>query len=1323
MTSPLHLLVVDGKTITKTASLPQTANGQPVHIKAIDGGKYLLSSGENQAAPDHIVVKRVGKDLQVFTQEGDDTPEIIIDGFYDHQGELSGMAADGTYHTYVNQDGSDRDAFLLLDDSGASTLVLGSESTGGLEGLAAAGGLTTGMIALGALAALAALTGIAIAASNRGGHHDDNGVAAPKVPGATSASDNVGSVQGKIAQHGATDDTRPVLDGQGTPANIINVYDNGNLIGSTVVAANGSWTFQPTSPLGEGPHDISFSEKNSAGVESAQSAPISFTVDLTPPTAAEVISVTDGKNQDLTHGGLTNNGDVEMSGKGATPGDVVKLYDGDKLIGSTIVDADGNWTVPGTIVGDGEHDLSVGITDPAGNEGPRSPAIPVDLDTTAPIVPTPTLTDGTGLDLSHGGVTNNGSLDMSGTGGTEGDIVKLYDGDTLVGSTTVGKDGNWTIPGAIGEGTHDLSASYTDPAGNESAKSAPIAVEIDTTPPAAPTPHLEDGNHLDLTAGGPTNNGSLEMSGTGTAGDIVRLYDGDTLIGSDTVGPDGTWTVTGPISGDGIHPISANFTDPAGNVGEKSAPIAVDLDTVAPAAPTPHLEDGNDQDLTTGGLTNNGNLDMSGTGGTKGDIVKLYDGDTLLGSAVVGDGGVWTVPGAISGDGTHPISASFTDPAGNESLKSAPIAVDLDTTAPAAPTPTLEDGNDKDLTAGGVTNNGNLDMSGTGGVEGDIVKLYDGDTLIGSASVGPGGVWTVPGAISGDGTHPISASFTDPAGNESAKSAPIAVGIDTVAPLKPEIANVADNTGGITDPLLSGDVTDETKPVFSGKTDEAGLKVELRDQDGNIIGTTVTDKEGNWTVSPDLPLTNGDWAFTVRLVDAAGNSTDSDSFGLHVDNSIPAAGTIDGLLDNVGTETGSMVSGTITDDTTPTLNGSGPANGQVVLMNDGKVLATVDVDASGKWNWTPTADLPYDNYHITAQSVSQAGVVGGTSGEFDFKLSESIVEDFSSFPAEVNIASGTHMNGSTFTYTSNSPIYASDRVFPALDGRALQVFGNPVNATMSWALDDPAYKFSMMLIGVQSSGAVNVNFYDTDNNLLETRPLPKAAVGTYFTWEATDGALLGRVEIVANNVPSGVAFDNIEYYKANAADLSAATDISVSSTGDEFAAADADSGIMAAQSSSSDDSDTDNIQHHEEQSSTSVEHQDELTSINGQPLNTLVIDQAEQPINLSNIAHQQPEVDVIDITAKGDTTLNLNVNDVLAMGSEDLFLNTGSTQLMIKGDAGNTVNLETVNGDKAPEQWNAQGEVTMDGTTYNVYQNSDHEVDVLIQQGVQVHQQ
>ncbi|WP_206401629.1 Ig-like domain-containing protein, partial [Erwinia billingiae] len=296
----------------------------------------------------------------------------------------------------------------------------------------------------------------------------------------------------------------------------------------------------------------------------------------------------------------------------------------------------------------------------------------------------------------------------------------------------------------------------TDPVGNESAKSTPIAVDLDTVAPAAPTiDDLADSHGLDLSTGGLTNDGSLDMSGSGaTPGDVVKLYDGDDLIGSAVVDAGGNWTVPGAISGDGPHDISASLTDPAGNESAKSAPVVVDLDTTAPDAPTPTLEDSNGLDLTTGGLTNDGNLEMSGTGATPGDVVKLYDGDDLIGSAVVDAGGNWTVPGAISGDGPHPISATVTDPVGNESARSAPIAVELDTTAPDAPTPTLADANGLDLTAGGLTNNGNLDMSGTGGNPGDVVKLYDGANLIGSAVVDAGGNWTVPGAISGDGPHP-----------------------------------------------------------------------------------------------------------------------------------------------------------------------------------------------------------------------------------------------------------------------------------------------------------------------------------------------------------------------------------------------------------------------------------------------------------------------------------------------------------------------------------------------------------------------------------------
>jgi hypothetical protein len=1183
MTTPLNLLVVDGKTVVKTASLPQAAKGQPVHIKAIDGGKYLLSSGENHTAPDHIVVKRVGKDLQVFTQDGDDTPEIIIDGFYDHQGELSGMTADGTYHTYVNQDGSDRDAFLLLDDSGASTLILGSDSTAGLEGLAAAGGLSNGMIALGALAALAALTGIAIAAHNRGGH--DHHVADPKVPGVTSATDNVGSVQGKIAQHGVTDDSRPVFDGKGTPNSIINVYDNGTLIGSTVVAADGSWAFQPTTPLPEGAHDISFSETNSAGVESPQSTPVSFDVDLTPPAAADIISVTDGKDQDLIHGGLTNNGDVEMSGKDATPGDVVKMYDGDKLIGSTVVDADGNWTVPGTIVGDGEHDLTIGITDPAGNESPRSPAIPVDLDTTAPDAPTPTLADGNGLDLTHGGLTNNGDMDMSGNGAAPGDVVKLYDGDKLIGSAVVDDSGNWTIPGAIsGDGKHDLSASITDPAGNESARSAPIAVDLDTTAPDAPTPTLEDGNGLDLTAGGLTNNGDMDMSGSGAnPGDVVKLYDGDTLIGSAIVDESGNWTVPGAISGDGPHDLSATATDPAGNESAKSAPIKVDLDTTAPDAPTPTLADGNGLDLTAGGLTNNGSLDMSGKDATPGDVVKLYDGDTLIGSAVVDASGNWTVPGGITGDTTHPISATITDPAGNESARSAPINVDLDTVAPAAPSPKLADGNGLDLTAGGTTNNGHLDMSGSGGTPKDVVKLYDGNTLIGSAVVDASGNWTVPGVISGDSTHPITATATDLAGNESAHSAPIPVALDTTAP------------------------------------------------------TT-----------------------TLNL-----------------------------------------------DDNNPTLSGVTEANAVVFIYDGTTLLGSQKANASGNWSWKPSAALADGSYNYNATAQDALGNTSAHTSNLPFNVVTTI-SDFNDTTGQGWALSSEWATRSAFTGT-NVTLRGSGNDSGEIMHRGYQVVAGHT------------YTISFTTIGIYSGGSPSPYFpigVEVDNVLIS--PLQGMSDGKHtftFTADHTGNIDLSLISGTSDFTGGGsLLLDNFNFRDAGPTGATSVSSFGVQS--DENAHDDAISSISAHHDDSS------AAVQQTESTPAPVQHDDGANhfQLSG---NELKMIDTGAVIDLSNVAqqHQGEEIHSLSLEGHGNNVLNVNINDVLALGSEDLFQQDGNKQLMIKGDAGDTVNLESVNGDKSPEQWNAQGQVSHDGTTFNVYQNVDHDVEVLIQQGIQTHVQ
>ena len=862
MKSPLNLLVVDGKKVIKTATLPTRMDGQPVHITAIDGGKYLLSSGENQAAPDHVIVKRVGNDLQMFTQDGDNTPELIIDGFYQHQGELSGLAPDGSYHVYVNQEGSDRDAFLLLDDNGSSTLILG-DATRGLEGLMVSDALSNAALGL---AALAALAGIGIALLHHHHHDSDN---TPPVPAPGIAHDRVGTIQGIIPQQGLTNDNHPLLTGVAARNSVLRVYADGKPIGSTVVGPDGKWQLVPEAALADGSHDLTFSAAYGSR-ESAQSSPIHFTVDTTPPDAP-LVDIVDGKDQDLSHGGLTNNGNMEMSGHDGVPGDVVKLYDGDTLVGSAVVGADGSWTVPTNISGDG---------------------------------------------------------------------------------------------------VHDLNASLTDPAGNESLRSAPAPVDLDTTPPDAPL-----------------------------------------------------------ISG---------------------------------------LTDGKSQDLIANDLTNNGRLVVSGKNGVPGDLLKLFDGNTLVGSTIVAANGSWTVPTNISGDGVHKLNATLTDPAGNESAHSAPAPVDLDTTAP---TTTL------------VLNDNAPSLSGVTEANA-IVKIYEGTTLLASQKADANGHWSwKPGGTLADGIYHYNATAQDALGNTSAHTA----------------------------------------------------NLDFR------VATTVNDFNDT---------TGQGWAI------AGSHSADTSFTGANV-----------------------------------RIHGSGAlAAGELIYRE-------ITVQAGH------TYDFSFTTYLTTLVTMPPTILKVGLT------------------------LNGTELGAPTDLYYNT--------------------------AHYSWT--------------ATTSGVVRIALV-TDNTLF-----PAGNDGYLDNFTVRDSAPVGPTSVSSFGVQSH------------------------------------------------DDS---SIQHDDSISSLSVQHDDGANhfQLSG---NELKMIDTSAVIDLANVAqqHQGEAIHSLSMEGHGNNVLNVNINDVLALGNEDLFQQDGNKQLMIKGDAGDTVNLESLNGDKSPEQWNAQGQVSHDGTTYNVYQNVDHEVEVLIQQGIQTHVQ
>ncbi|MGH0043905.1 Ig-like domain-containing protein [Enterobacter cloacae] len=80
---------------------------------------------------------------------------------------------------------------------------------------------------------------------------------------------------------------------------------------------------------------------------------------------------------------MTDDVRPELSGKGK-PGSTVTIMDGDDVLGSTVVDPDGNWTfTPEQDLADGDHSLTVISKDPAGNEV-TSPSFDITVDATAP---------------------------------------------------------------------------------------------------------------------------------------------------------------------------------------------------------------------------------------------------------------------------------------------------------------------------------------------------------------------------------------------------------------------------------------------------------------------------------------------------------------------------------------------------------------------------------------------------------------------------------------------------------------------------------------------------------------------------------------------------------------------------------------------------------------------------------------------------------------------------------------------------------------------------------------------------------------------------
>ncbi|WP_407225425.1 Ig-like domain-containing protein [Enterobacter hormaechei] len=864
-----------------------------------------------------------------------------------------------------------------------------------------------------------------------------------KAPDAASdllVTDNVGAYQGPVVSGDTTDDNTPTLSGRAEPGSTVNIIDNGQVIGSTKVNPDGTWSYTPDQPLANGAHDLTTTVTDPSGNTGPEGSHVVITVDVVPGKV-EITAVTDDAGSvtgSLSQNAVTDDTRPQISGT-AKAGSTVTIMDDSNVLGTTTAGADGAWSfTPSVDLGRGEHTFTATAKDPMGNESASS-SWTVTIDTDAPVKPTiDAALDDVGSvqgNLANGGTTDDPTPTLSGKA-EAGSTVKIYDQNGLLGEVTAKADGTWSFSpvAKLPEGEHRFHVTATDRAGNTSADSDDFVLTLDYTAPDASklaiTEVYDDVKTAGVVAsGGETDDNRPLIKGTGAEpGNTITVYNGDKVIGTATVQADGTWSLepTTPLP-DGRYTLTAKETDGVGNVSGPSGEYIINVATVPPQAPTldtvyddvaPHADY-----LQKGDVTNDTTPTLSGSSGVAGGTISIYDNGRLIGTTTVGSNGSWSfTPDTALADGSHSFTATVTDGVGRTSEPTGGFGIVIDTKAPDAASDLLVTDNvgayQGPVVSGDTTDDNTPTLSGRA-EPGSTVNIIDNGQVIGSTKVNPDGTWSyTPDQPLANGAHDLTTTVTDPSGNTGPEGSHVVITVDVV-PGKVEITGVTDDAGSVTGSLSQNAVTDDTRPQISG-TAKAGSTVTIMDG-SNVLGTTTAGADGTWSFTPSVDLGRGDHTFTATAKDPTGNESSSSSWTVTIDTDAPVKPTIDVALDDVGTVQGALSNGSSTDDPTPTLSGKAEAGSTVKIYDQNGLLGEVTAKADGTWSFSPTAKLPEGEHRFHVTATDRAGNTSAASDDFvlnlDYTAPEAskvsitdVVDDFGSVTGSVTSGGKTDDN-------------------------------------------------------------------------------------------------------------------------------------------------------------------------------------------------------------------------------------------------------------------------------------------------------------------------
>ncbi|HHF8475869.1 TPA: Ig-like domain-containing protein [Escherichia coli] len=905
---------------------------------------------------------------------------------------------------------------------------------------------------------------------------------------------------------------------EGTPLTVtIN-----NVEYTTAVQADGSWSVGVTaaqvSTWPAGTVNIAVSGESSAGNSVSITHPV--TVDLTPAAIAINTIATDDvinaaeKGADLTLSGTTTN--VE-------PGQTVTVTFGGKNYTASVA-SDGSWTatLPAadlTALPEGSASAQASVSNINGNSA--SAVHNYSVDSSAPTIIINTVASDNIVNASEAdaGVTVSGS-----TTAEAGQIVTVTLNSPTVQTyqATVQADGSWSIniPAAdleaLTDGSHTLTATVNDKAGNPASTTHNLAVDL--TVPVLTINTIAGDDIINAAEHGQ----ALVISGSSTggeAGDVVTVMLNSKTY-TTTLDASGNWSVGVPAAdvtalGSGPQTVMATVTDAAGNSDSETHTVTVNL-----TAPTIGINTIATDDIIN--ATEKGaDLQISGTSnqpaGTT--ITVTLNGQNY--TATTDASGNWstTVPasavGAL-GEASYTVTANVTDSAGNSN--SASHNVQVNTALPGVTINPVASDDIINAAESGVAQT----ISGqvTGAAAGDTVTVTLGGKTY-TATVQGNLSWSVdvPAAdiqAIGNGDLTVNASVTNGVGNTGSGSRDITIDanlpglrVDTVA--GDDVVNSIEHGQAL---VITGS--------SSGLAAGAALTVVINNV---TYGATVL-ADGTWSLG--VPAADvGNWpAGTVNITVSGTNTAGTTTTITH-----PVTVDLAAVAISINTVSGDDVINAAEKSADLTLSGStsGVEAGQTVTVTFGGKTYTATVAGDGSWTTTvPAADLSALRDGDATVQASVSTINGNTAS-----ATHAYSVDATAPTLAINtIATDDILNaaeaGNPLTISGSSNAEAGQTVTVTLNG---VTYTGTVQADGSWSVSVPTADLSNLTASPYTvSASVNDkagNPATATHGLAVDLTVPVLTINTVSGDDIINAAEHGQALVISGSSTGGEAGDVI----------------------------------------------------------------------------------------------------------------------------------------------------------------------------------------------------